>query len=170
MLALFDLRNAPMGAKAHIFSDPLLFRTWPLIRAFGKLKSQVREVQPRVSEIILYWVCDHFYQMFTKCGTHFPCILATFLNIFCHCGSYLNYIFEEQFITLGPFATLWRGLGGPRAKRLPKSLILGSPWASFGLPFSWKFLAFCNEKICRICGWSSHAFWIRRWCQMAATM
>ena len=54
VLALFDFRNAPMGAKAQIFSDPLLFRTWPLIRAFDKVKSQVRAVQPRVSEIILY--------------------------------------------------------------------------------------------------------------------
>ena len=54
VLALCDLGNARMGAKAQLFSDPLFFRTWPLIRAFDKVKSQVRAVQPRVSEIILY--------------------------------------------------------------------------------------------------------------------
>ena len=43
-----------MGAKAPIFSDPLLRQTCPLIRAFDKIHLQVRVVQPRVSQIILY--------------------------------------------------------------------------------------------------------------------
>ena len=130
MLALFDLRNAPMGAKAHIFSDPLLFRTWPLIRAFDKVKSQVRAVQPRVSEIILYWVCDRFYQMFTKCGTHVRCILATFLSNCCHCGSNLGYIFKYNlslWVHLPPSGEVLRGRG-------PNGSLNPWFWGPHGLP------------------------------------
>ena len=54
MLALFDLRNALMGAKAQIFSDPLLRQTCPLIRAFDKMDLQVRVVKQRVSQTSLY--------------------------------------------------------------------------------------------------------------------
>ena len=46
--------DAPMGAKAPIFTDPLLRQTCPLIRACDKMNLQVRVVQPRVSQIILY--------------------------------------------------------------------------------------------------------------------
>ena len=130
MLALFDLRNAPMGAKAQIFSDPLFFRTWPLIRAFDKVKSQVRAVQPRVSEIILYWVCDRFYQMFTKCGTHVRCILATFLSNFCHCGSNLGYIFRYNlslWVHLPPSGEVLGGRG-------PNGSLNPWFWGPRGLP------------------------------------
>ena len=124
VLALFNLRNAPMGAKAPIFSDALLFRTWPLIRAFDKVKSQVRAVQPRVSEIIIYWVCDRFYQMFTKCGTHVRCILATFLSNCCHCGSKLGYIFKYKL-------SLWVHLP-------PSGEVLGGRWPNGSLnPWFW---------------------------------
>ena len=82
--ALFDLRNAPMGSKAPIFSDPLLCRTWPLIRAFDKVKSQVRAVRPRVSEIILYWICDRFYQMWNTFSVHFGYMFRSNLSFWVH--------------------------------------------------------------------------------------
>ena len=88
---------------------------------------QVRVVKQLVSKIILYWFCF----VFTKCGTQFGCILGTF---------------SQKIYILGPFAILWGGLGGLGAKRLPKSLILGSPWGPFGVPFWWNFAICFNEK------------------------
>ena len=46
--------DAPMEAKAPIFSDPLPRQTCPLIRAFDKMSLQVRVVKQLVSQIILY--------------------------------------------------------------------------------------------------------------------
>ena len=46
--------DVPMGAKAPIFSDALLRKVCPLIRAFDKINLQVRVMQPRVSQIVLY--------------------------------------------------------------------------------------------------------------------
>ena len=45
-MALFDLRNAPMGAKAQIFSDPLFFGAWPLARE-AKMTPKVRQVDAK---------------------------------------------------------------------------------------------------------------------------
>ena len=43
-----------MGAKAPIFSDALLRKVCPLIRPFNKINLQVRVIQPRVSQMMLY--------------------------------------------------------------------------------------------------------------------
>ena len=43
-----------MGAKAPIFSNALLRKICPLIRAFDKTNLQVRVMQSRASQIILY--------------------------------------------------------------------------------------------------------------------
>ena len=57
--------------------------------------------------------------------------------------------FYAKVVILGPFATLWGGLGGPGAKRVPKSLILeslGLPLGSLWGSFLTKIRDFFNEK------------------------
>ena len=60
-------------------------------------------------------------------------------------GAFLG-TFSQKVRLWGPFAILWGGLGGLGAKRLPKSLILGSPWGPFGIPLCSNFACFFNEK------------------------
>ena len=88
---------------------------------------------------------------FAKCGTDFECILGTFLL---------------KVDVLAPFAILQGPPGGLGAKRLPKSLILGSHWAPSGLHLGSLCVQISHPFLMKKLGLFLHAFWLPKWSQM----